>query len=61
MTNKSADAVFGLVANPAKADTQVGVNVSIPYDLHRQLKIKQIQLDLSLPEAIVQAIEAWVA
>jgi hypothetical protein len=60
MTNKT-ESGYGLVANPAKADTQVGINVTIPYDLHRQLKIKAVQQDLMLSEAVIEAIEVWVA
>jgi len=63
MANTKADPTFGLVTNPAKprpANDQVGVNITIPYNLHRQLKIKCIQLDLTLTEAITAAVQDWV-
>jgi len=54
---------YGLVANPTRPRTkndQVGVNITLPFDLHRKLKIKQIQLDLTLTEAMTAAVEDWV-
>ena len=54
------DPIEGLVTSPSSEQTLVGINVRIPYDLHRQLKIKLIQQDLTLPEAITLAVDRWV-
>jgi hypothetical protein len=63
-TTPKTDPTYGLTINPARPRNQteqVGVNVNLPFDLHRKLKIKQIQLDLTLTEAITAAVTAWVA
>jgi len=60
---KDVDPTNALQTNPTRpraADATVGINVAIPYDLHRKLRIKAIQLDLTLVEAVTAAVETWV-
>jgi hypothetical protein len=37
----------------------VGVNVPIPTALHRKLRIRAIQEDMTLAEAIAAAVKEW--
>jgi hypothetical protein len=63
MPNTKQPDAYGLVDNPArrrKTTDHVGVNITLPFDLHRRLKIKQIQLDLTLTEAMTAAVQLWV-
>lgn len=49
-------------AAPTKAPLpDVAINVPIPADLHKRLRIKAITENTNLKEAVIDAIEAWVA
>jgi predicted HicB family RNase H-like nuclease len=41
--------------------TRVAVNVPLPIELHRRLKIKAVTEDMSLRDAVIAAIECYVA
>lgn len=41
-------------------DATVGVNLKLPALVHRQLRVKAVALDLTLSEAITQAVEEWL-
>jgi predicted HicB family RNase H-like nuclease len=41
-------------------DKTVGVNVNLPATVHRRLRVKAINADLSLTQAVTAAVEAWV-
>jgi hypothetical protein len=47
-------------AKASQTGSTIAVNIPIPAELHRRLKIKAITEDLSMREAITAAIEAWV-
>jgi hypothetical protein len=50
-------------AVPAPAQTTpetVSINVPLPGELHRQLRIKAITEGLSLKDAVITAIAEWV-
>jgi hypothetical protein len=38
----------------------VSVNVPLPKDLHRQLRFRAFDLDITLAEAVAQALEYWL-
>ena len=39
---------------------KVAINVSLPVQLHRKLRVRQIEEDLTLAEAVEAAVTAWV-
>jgi len=38
----------------------VGVNVNLPVAVHRRLRVKAINNDLSMTQAITEAVAQWV-
>jgi predicted HicB family RNase H-like nuclease len=62
-SRKQQTEVLGLVATPGKtkapADT-VQINVPLPAELHRRLRIEAINQGLSLKDSVIAAIEAWL-
>lgn len=44
----------------SKTDERTGINVSIPTPLHKRLRIKAVQQELTLGEAIEAAVKAWL-
>ena len=43
-----------------KPEDLVGMNVSIPTDLHKRVRVKCIKEDVRLSEAVTQALRGWV-
>ena len=39
----------------------VSVNVALPVEVHRRLRIKAIEQNLQLKDALTEAIECWVS
>lgn len=39
---------------------EVGINVPIPVELHRRLRVRQIEEGMTLREAVTAAVEEWV-
>lgn len=49
-------------SSPTKNDeTKVSINVAIPAQLHRQLRIKAINEGISVTEAVTTALKEWTA
>jgi predicted HicB family RNase H-like nuclease len=46
--------------NEEASKTTVKIQVPIPIDLHRRLRIQAIENGLSLKDAVIVAIESWV-
>jgi hypothetical protein len=44
---------------PAPKPKHVAINVALPVALHRKLRVKAINDDLTLPQAVAAAITAW--
>lgn len=47
-------------ARSAKRKETVSINVSLPFALHRQLRVKAIENDLDLAAAISAAVAVWI-
>jgi hypothetical protein len=43
----------------AKAAPKVTINVPLPADLHRQLRLKAVNKGTSMKDQVIAAIEAW--
>lgn len=43
-----------------KGGVGVGINVKVPAALHRKLRVKALQNELTLSDAIEAAVAAWV-
>jgi hypothetical protein len=48
-------------AKPVDPNAVVAVSLKLPAPIHRQLRLKTVIADLTLNEAITQAIEDWLA
>jgi hypothetical protein len=46
-------------ASPTKPG--VTINIRVPMALHRQLRLQALRQDMMMKDAVVAAIEAWVA
>lgn len=44
----------------ARADGVV-INVAVDHDLHRQLRVRCVERDMALREAIEEAVTEWLA
>ena len=45
---------------PTATDT-VSVNIPLPAELHKQLRIKAAMDDLTIKDAVITAVEDWVS
>jgi len=50
-----------VIADDQRETAMVTINVPLPVDLHRRLRVKQIMRDLQMKDAVAEAIEQWVA
>lgn len=48
-------------APPTTPPPPVRVNVPLPGELHRKLRIRCAVEDMAIQDAVVEAIEAWVS
>lgn len=50
-------------ATPPKTTTDptVSVNIPLPAELHKQLRIKAAMEDLTIKDAVISAVEDWVS
>ena len=62
MTPKSDTPANKLVSGKVAASPpkRIGVNISLPPDLHRRLRIRALENDVTMAEAIELAIAAWL-
>lgn len=44
-----------------KAAPEVTINVPLPADLHRQLRLKAVNRGTSMKDQVIAAIDAWTA
>ena len=58
-TNRGSTAAEG--APQSTSRTTVTVNIPLPVDLHRALRLKAVASDLTMKDAITAAVAAWVA
>ena len=61
MPAKEAKTPTSAMISALKAPPTVTINIPLPVDLHRKLRIKAITVDLPLKDAVAAAIEQWVA
>lgn len=45
---------------PIDPDARVGVNLKLPAQLHRQLRLKAVSLGIGLNQAIADAVSEWL-
>ena len=60
-TTKKAPAAKKSPAPIAEAKAEVGLNVPLPVELHRKLRLKAVANGVHLKDAVVAAVEAYVA
>ena len=62
-TRKPAKGAQGFQGTPTKTTTpvEVSINVPLPADLHRKVRIKAVVDDMTIKDAVIAALEAWVA
>jgi len=50
-----------VIPEDQRESATVTINVPLPVDLHRRLRVKQITRDLQMKDAVAEAIEQWVS
>ena len=62
MTRKTDTTANKLVSGKVAASPpkRIGVNISLPPDLHRRLRIQALENDVTMAEGIEQAIALWI-
>jgi hypothetical protein len=61
MTSKSTSTAKRSTVVKLPTPQTVAINVALPVEVHRRLRIKAIEEGLQLKDAIAEAIECWVA
>lgn len=51
----------GMAKRPSAPEPTVYIQVSLPAELHRSLKVRAAMDDMSLKESVIAAIEEYVA
>jgi hypothetical protein len=49
------------MAGASAPPESVTINIALPGELHRRLRVKAIMLDLALKDAVAAAVEEWTA